>query len=147
MQTEKNFIYSYDERECVVQYIQSMMKTHRIFACVGPLGAGKTTIIRDVLRMCGVAEPITSPTFTYVNQYETCEGERIYHFDLYRIHSLQAFQEQGFDEYLNEASAFVFIEWPEVIKPILQCNTCWLLFDYCEESDKRHVTIRCSVST
>lgn len=112
-----------------------------IFAITGPLGAGKTTVIQRVLRDCGVVGPITSPTFNYVNEYSNNKGEHFYHFDLYRINDVHSFQEMGFDEYLNQPNSWVFIEWPEVIKPLLTEGVCNIVFDYHDEVDKRIVTI------
>lgn len=140
---ENKIVYSYDQRNVVVQNIQKLMEHYHVFAFIGPLGAGKTTIIRDVLRMSGVIEPITSPTFTYFNEYKNSNGQRFYHFDLYRIGSVEEFQEQGFDEYLYQPNSWIFIEWPEVIKPLLQHHVCWCVFDYHEDIDKRSLVIRC----
>jgi tRNA threonylcarbamoyladenosine biosynthesis protein TsaE len=140
---EKKITYSYDERENVIHYLKFLMKKYHIFAFVGHLGAGKTTIIRELLRNCGVVERIASPTFSYVNIYTKNDGITFYHFDLYRIASVDEFCEQGFDEYLNQSHAWVFIEWPEVISPLLQHGVCWLNFDYHEDYDKRIVHIKC----
>lgn len=136
----KELKYTFENRAIVVQTLKSYMGRYRIFAFIGPLGAGKTTIIRDLLHSCGVEGLITSPTFTYVHCYENNNQERFYHFDLYRITSVEEFQSLGFDEYLNQANSWVFIEWPEVIKPLLQDNVCWLNFDYGEEIDIRTVS-------
>jgi tRNA threonylcarbamoyladenosine biosynthesis protein TsaE len=138
----KELIYTYDERDIVVQEIKKLMAQYQIFACVGPLGAGKTTIIGDVLRSCGVEGMITSPTFTYMHQYENNQQERFFHFDLYRIASVEEFQSQGFDEYLYQANSWAFIEWPEVIRPLLQKNVCWLSFDYGDEINTRKLVIQ-----
>lgn len=130
------------------------MSSVQVFACVGPLGAGKTTTVKALLRSCGVTGVITSPTFTYVNEYKNSEGEHFYHFDLYRITSVEEFQAQGFDEYLYQFTlrssqsevgprSWAFIEWPEVIKPLLTHNVCWVTFDYHDDAHKRMVKIEC----
>jgi tRNA threonylcarbamoyladenosine biosynthesis protein TsaE len=97
------------------------------------------------LRSCGITETITSPTFTYVNEYTNSKAEHFYHFDLYRIGSVEEFQSQGFDEYLYQGQSWAFIEWPEVIMPLLTHNVCFVSFDYHEDSDKRIVTINYTV--
>ncbi len=96
------------------------MPTHHIFAFTGSLGAGKTTLVRSLLQACGVTGVISSPTFTYVNIYTNNHGQKFYHFDLYRITTVQEFIDAGFDEYLNDQQAYVFIEWPEVIMPFFE---------------------------
>jgi tRNA threonylcarbamoyladenosine biosynthesis protein TsaE len=140
---KKEFVYSLAEHDTVVQEIKKLMANYQIFACSGPLGAGKTTTIKEVLRSCGITVPITSPTFTYVNEYINNDGECFYHFDLYRIGSVQEFQHNGFDEYLYNSNSWSFIEWPEVIMPLLTHDVCFVSFDYHEDPDKRIIGIEC----
>ena len=51
----------------------------------GEMGAGKTTLIKEIVKQLGVEETVSSPTFSLVNAYENMKGQRIYHFDFYRI--------------------------------------------------------------
>jgi tRNA threonylcarbamoyladenosine biosynthesis protein TsaE len=88
---------------------------------------------------------VTSPTFSYVSEHSNNHGEKFYHFDLYRIKTVQEFQEQGFDEYLYQSNSWAFIEWPEVIRPLLTHNVCYVSFNYHEEPEKRVVTIECMI--
>ena len=113
--------FSFDQINKVVKehFIPFMQKCN-IFTFKGPLGAGKTTLIKNILRECGVKEVVTSPTFSYVNSYKNSDGKTFYHFDLYRLDSLESFLSLGFDEYLYEKNSFCFIEWPEIIKSILK---------------------------
>jgi tRNA threonylcarbamoyladenosine biosynthesis protein TsaE len=135
----KEYIYGLDEIDRVVEGLLELMSSCSVFTFTGPLGAGKTTIIRELLGRLGVHDPVTSPTFTYVNVYSNKKGQKFYHFDLYRINSLDAFCQAGFDEYLFQPSSWVFIEWPEPIMPILTHDTCNIFIDYCD--DKRKIFI------
>jgi tRNA threonylcarbamoyladenosine biosynthesis protein TsaE len=151
----KEIIYSLENHAEVVEELKKLMPRAQVFAFSGPLGAGKTTTVKALLRSCGVSGVITSPTFTYVNEYSNNKNERFYHFDLYRIANVEEFQAQGFDEYLYQpvlrssqsevgTNSWAFIEWPEVIKPLLTHNVCWVTFDYYDEDpDKRVVRIEC----
>jgi tRNA threonylcarbamoyladenosine biosynthesis protein TsaE len=138
---KKEIIYSLDEHNLVIQELKNAMATCQVFAFNGPLGAGKTTTIKALLRSCGVTGTITSPTFTYVNEYTNDRDEHFYHFDLYRINNVEEFQAQGFDEYLYQPHSWSFIEWPEVIVSLLTHSICSVSFDYHEDPDKRVVTI------
>lgn len=80
-------------------------------ALIGPLGAGKTTLIRAACEGCGVEEPVTSPTFTLVHRYRAPSGF-VYHADLYRIGSPAELPGIGWEE-LTEGEAPVFVEWAE----------------------------------
>lgn len=137
----KEFIYSLDEQSKIIEELRVLMQKYKVFACNGSLGAGKTTTIKALLRDCGVSSAITSPTFTYVNAYKNNQGECFYHFDLYRIGSVQEFQMQGFDEYLYQDESWAFIEWPELIMPLLTHDVCSIFFDYHEDPEKRLIKI------
>jgi tRNA threonylcarbamoyladenosine biosynthesis protein TsaE len=108
----------------------------------GPIGAGKTTLIRVFLKSLGVAEPIVSPTFTYLSCYRTAAGRAVYHFDLYRIERAAQFESMGFLDHLYEPGALVIIEWPEVITPFLTMQVCTLTLDYAPTSDKRSLILQ-----
>ncbi|HEU4787922.1 MAG TPA: tRNA (adenosine(37)-N6)-threonylcarbamoyltransferase complex ATPase subunit type 1 TsaE [Gemmatimonadaceae bacterium] len=77
----------------------------------GELGAGKTTLVKAICRGYGVAEQVTSPTFTLVHQY-TAERSTVYHVDLYRVSDPRDLTNLGWDEMLAD-DALVLIEWPE----------------------------------
>lgn len=100
-------------------YIVTLLKKYSIFTFTGPLGAGKTTMIQNILKQCGVNCAITSPTFGYVNSY-VVDDMTYNHFDLYRICSVDEFINLGFDEYLIRKNNVSFIEWPEVIYPLFE---------------------------
>lgn len=77
----------------------------------GDVGAGKTTLAQAIARGYGVAEPVTSPTFTVVHEYETPRGV-LRHADLYRLRGPQELDVLGWDE-LVAGDAPMLVEWPE----------------------------------
>ncbi|NDV47281.1 tRNA (adenosine(37)-N6)-threonylcarbamoyltransferase complex ATPase subunit type 1 TsaE [Paludibacter sp. 221] len=89
-----------------------------VFAFNGSMGAGKTTFIKAICDVFGVQESVNSPTFSIVNEYETEDGEIIYHFDCYRINKIQEALDLGAEEYLYSGN-LCFIEWAENIAPLL----------------------------
>jgi len=129
-------IFTYQDIPEIVTVLYGLMKQCKIFAFEGTLGAGKTTIIRSLLEKCGVKEPVTSPTFTYVNVYQNSKGQNFYHFDLYRLNSLEEFIDAGFDEFLYHENSWVFIEWPEVVMSLLKKETCLVKIDYLEDGKR-----------
>lgn len=120
----ENLTYSIDEIDCVAQNLIQQLSGINIVTLTGSLGAGKTTIVGAMLRAWGVLEPITSPTFTYINMYQTKSGMNVYHFDLYRLKNIQEFEQAGFFEYLYQPNSVALIEWPEIIIPALQGDMC-----------------------
>ncbi len=139
--TKKKIVYGIEELDNVVEQLVQQLETCKVMTFTGSLGAGKTTLVRALLRKCGVEGTITSPTFTYVNLYENDKDQTFYHFDCYRIQSLDDFMGQGFDEYLYQPNSWVFIEWPEIVMPLLTHDVCHVQLDYHDE--KRHAVIAC----
>lgn len=113
-------------RFTVLQFI-TFLKSHEntVYCFNGKMGAGKTTFIKAVCDELGVKETVNSPTFSIVNEYETKEEKIIYHFDCYRLNKLEDALNIGAEEYLNSGN-MCFIEWPEVLTPILPEDTIFV---------------------
>ena len=90
----------------------------KIFAFYGEMGSGKTTFIKALCEALGVGDRISSPTFSIVNEYSSAKGEKIFHFDFYRIKSLNEAYDMGYEDYFY-SNAYCFIEWPEKIEELL----------------------------
>ena len=113
--------------------------SNRIIAISGDLGTGKTTLIKNFCLQLRVNEVVSSPTFPIINEYLSEGGEKIFHFDFYRLNSIQEALDIGTDSYLN-SGCYCFIEWPELIIPLLDENVLFLNLKL--ESKKRVLTIK-----
>ena len=109
--------YALSELKPIAQQIIAQWK-HPILLLEAPMGAGKTTLIKALCSELGVMQAVSSPTFSLVNSYQDSEGKTLYHFDLYRLNSLEEALDIGIEEYLD-SGARCMIEWPERIRPLL----------------------------
>ncbi len=120
--THRFTLKTLDEIDKLSEEILAISGDKRVLIFKGDLGAGKTTLIQNLIGHLGCKDKVTSPTFSIVNVYEGS----INHFDLYRINSIEELEEIGFFEYLDSGQ-FCFIEWPELIEdyidvPYLEIN-------------------------
>ncbi len=93
--------------------------TSKMFCFYAPMGAGKTTLIKAMLKILGAADSGNSPTFGIVNEYQDKHGELLaYHFDFYRLNDETEALDLGLEDYLNQ-NVWIFIEWPEKIASLL----------------------------
>lgn len=84
----------------------------------GEMGAGKTTFIKAFSKLLGVNDTMSSPTFSLVNEYQTSQNQKIFHFDVYRIKSEDEALDMGIEEYLYSGN-WCFIEWSEKIPNLI----------------------------
>lgn len=89
-----------------------------IIAFYGAMGAGKTTLVKNLCQKLGVNDEVNSPTFALVNEYQTETFDSIFHFDFYRIKSLEEVFDIGYEDYFYGGS-LCLLEWPELIDPLM----------------------------
>jgi len=112
---------SIEQLPTVASEIVSLAGEAKIWIFEGGLGAGKTTLIKAICSFLRVTDNVSSPSFSLVNEYETLEGNTIYHFDFYRIkHEMEAI-DIGADEYFFSDN-LCLIEWPSKIPSLLPDN-------------------------
>ena len=112
----------------------------RVFAFNGNMGAGKTTFIKQLCEAMGTDDVVNSPTFAIVNVYEVNKAENegieeVYHFDCYRIKDLIEAMDMGTEEYLYSGN-YCFIEWAEMIAPILPDDLVTVEIEVLENGDR-----------
>lgn len=114
-------------------------KARNVVAFYGEMGAGKTTLIREICRQKGVVDSVTSPTFAIVNHYRNHAEEDIFHFDFYRIESPSEAYDLGYEEYF-ESGSLCLVEWPEKIEMLLP-DDCLNVRIRVTGNDSRLITI------
>jgi tRNA threonylcarbamoyladenosine biosynthesis protein TsaE len=121
-------INSLKELNSAAQRFISVTKGNRKFAFYGPMGSGKTTLIKAICKELGASGLVTSPTFALVNEYSLSNGELLYHFDLYRINSVEELYDLGYEEYFY-GNDYVFIEWAEKAETLLPDSTIKVMLE------------------
>jgi tRNA threonylcarbamoyladenosine biosynthesis protein TsaE len=106
--------------EAARRFVQ-LMEGRTVFAFYAPMGAGKTTFIQAVCEALGVIDPVGSPTFSIINEYRRDAATPVYHFDFYRIKTLEEAYNTGCEDYFY-SGACCFIEWPEKVEDILPAD-------------------------
>ncbi len=109
--TEK---FPLSELPLIARKVLAAAQSPKVVLFFGEMGAGKTTLIKEICVALGTTNPVSSPTFSLVNEYEYPEG-LIYHFDCYRLKTPTEALDMGIEEYLYSGN-YCFIEWPEKIE-------------------------------
>jgi tRNA threonylcarbamoyladenosine biosynthesis protein TsaE len=115
--TEFKAQYSLESIEAVATELLDVFTGERVFMIDAPMGAGKTTLIKELCKILGSRDNFSSPTYSIVNEYSHPDG-KIYHFDLYRLKSEEELYDIGFDEYVGSGE-YCFIEWPQLAKNLV----------------------------
>lgn len=99
----------------------------QVFALSGEMGAGKTTLIKELCAAKGVEDATASPTFSIINEYRYTDRQGkekiIFHLDLYRLKNLEEAMEAGVEDCFYDPAAICFVEWPELVAPLLPPGT------------------------
>jgi tRNA threonylcarbamoyladenosine biosynthesis protein TsaE len=93
----------------------------KVLLFYGEMGVGKTTLIKELVKQLGSEDVVSSPTFSLVNEYHSRKGEKIFHFDFYRIEHEDEALDIGIEDYFYN-NDWCFIEWPEKVKNLLPLN-------------------------
>lgn len=134
-------IHSLGEIDEAARKFVEQMGDETVYAFYGPMGAGKTTFINALCRALGVNDdPTSSPSFSIINEYRSdTTAELIYHFDLYRLESIDEAFDIGVEDYFD-SGALCLLEWPERIEDILPDDTVRVNIELLDD-DSRRLTV------
>jgi tRNA threonylcarbamoyladenosine biosynthesis protein TsaE len=119
-------VLSVDQLPEVASVILKFAEDSKVFAFYAEMGAGKTTLIKEICRQLGSHDNFSSPTYSIVNEYQiespnpqfSIRNSQLYHIDCYRLKSFEEALGVGMEEYLD-GEHYCFIEWPELIESLL----------------------------
>jgi tRNA threonylcarbamoyladenosine biosynthesis protein TsaE len=105
-----------NDLETIANAIIQNTYNRKIILLNGEMGVGKTTLVKEIAKLLGVEENVSSPTFSIVNEYHG--NEVIFHFDFYRLESEEEAYDFGIEEYFDSGN-LCLLEWPEKISNLL----------------------------
>ena len=109
---------------------------YKVLAFHGEMGAGKTTFIHALCEAIGVKDVITSPTFSIINQYQTNNGQTVYHMDLYRIKDENEAIQAGVEDCLYSGNVCL-VEWPEKAAGIFPDETLHITITSVDDNTRK----------
>ena len=133
---------SAEQTELLGKKLAELLRPGDVIAYFGDLGAGKTAFTRGFARGLGIADPVSSPTFTIVQEYPYGSGKMLYHMDLYRISDSDAALAFGIDDFLFAPNAISLIEWPERAEDLYPPDAVNIEIAHTDDENRRIITIR-----
>lgn len=127
--------FSLDQIHIAARYVLDHT-AHRVLLFYGEMGAGKTTLIKEIARTLGVHGATSSPTFSLVNEYHINDHELFYHFDMYRLNNELEAYDMGMDEYLH-SGYWCCIEWPEKVPNLIPENHAIIRLSVLSDGQRR----------
>ena len=131
--------HSADETQALGQKLASRLAPGDVIAYFGDLGAGTTAFTRGLAQGLGITDPVTSPTYTIVNEYLSGRIP-LFHFDMYRLSSSDELFDIGWEDYLSRGGVCA-VEWSENVEDALQDAIRVTIEKDADEPDTRHITI------
>ena len=131
--------HSADETQALGQKLASRLAPGDVIAYFGDLGAGKTAFTRGLAQGLGITDPVTSPTYTIVNEYLSGRIP-LFHFDMYRLSTSDELFDIGWEDYLTRGGVCA-VEWSENVEDALQDAIRVTIEKDADEPDTRHITI------
>jgi tRNA threonylcarbamoyladenosine biosynthesis protein TsaE len=122
----------------LAQRVGSLLRAGDVVVLAGDLGVGKTVFAKGIARALGITEPVVSPTFTIVREYDA--PLPLVHVDVYRLDQMQELHDLGFDDLVG-GDAVTVVEWGDRVRAILPPDRLDVLLEAGPTDDQRRVTI------
>ena len=130
---------SLDDTRALAGELAGLARPGDLILLAGDMGSGKTSFVQGFARALGITEPVTSPTFTLVREYE---GRLpVVHVDVYRLDHLQELVDLGIAELLDEGGVML-VEWGDVVGPALPADALECRLDFGDGDDERRIRLR-----
>ena len=137
--------FTFKQIESVAKNIITYLKPGAIVALQGPMGSGKTSLVKKIIELLQVKDMISSPTYSYLNRYQgVLNGQHIMinHADLYRVHKDQL-EELAILDFLYQDTDLSFVEWPDILQLESRGNVIFVSLDYTDNlKNQRNIIVK-----
>ena len=137
--------FTFKQIESVAKNIITYLKPGAIVALQGPMGSGKTSLVKKIIELLQVKDMISSPTYSYLNRYQgVLNGQHIMinHADLYRVHKDQL-EELAILDFLYQDTDLSFVEWPDILQLESRGNVTFVSLDYTDNlKNQRNIVVK-----
>lgn len=123
----QQLVYGLNQLDLAANFVLNHSAENTIWCFYGEMGAGKTTLIKAICKALKVIDHVSSPTFSLVNAYETEHGKPVFHFDFYRIKSIEEVYDIGYEDYFFSGN-ICLVEWPQLVQGLLPTNGVMPIF-------------------
>ena len=137
---EKITCNNQEEISSAAKKIIDFCQGERIWIFKGRMGAGKTTLIKEIARLMGFGNLVSSPSFSIINEYTDGQGQCFYHFDFFRVNHQEEALELGVEEYFYSGN-YCWIEWAEKISDYIPENFALIDIEI-GDNDKREISLK-----
>lgn len=142
--TQHRQLNSLEDTDALAAHMASELRGGQILALTGPIGAGKTTFVKSLARAYEIKNTVVSPTFTLLQPYElprVVNGiTTLIHIDAYRLDDAAELLTIGVEDFFNDPSCLVIIEWAEKVEKVLEGRSVvWMNFEI--NNDQREIKI------
>ena len=128
-------IYSIKNIKKASKFVIQNCNTKNYFF-TGIVGAGKTTLIKEICKEIKVIDNVSSPTFSIINEYKNKNNKSVFHMDLFRLENKKEFDEIGILNYFDHKN-IILIEWPEILLNNFELNHSLIHIDYIRDLERK----------
>ena len=141
----KKITKSAEETKKLAQEMASQLKGGAVIALTGELGSGKTTFVQGLAEFFGIAQEVSSPTYTLIQEYNIKDTRlpltKLIHIDCYRLNNYQELLDVGINDYYEQPESMIIIEWAEKAKPIIPATAHWIKFQHGKNDTERIIEV------
>lgn len=133
-----SYTFTLKEIDQAAEWLLDQIGNHKIIALNAVMGAGKTTLVKAIMKSLGTKDNISSPTYAIVNEYHTENSKYniVYHMDLYRLQNIEELESLPIEDYLDSGHLCI-IEWPQLAEPFFNKDVLQISIEQMNDGSRK----------